>query len=604
METGFTSQKWINSYDGKLVVHPLGENIRSVFGTETSIISIFGKARQGKSFLMNCLAGERDIFRVSNEKDPCTQGIDISNKWMKLSDFSTIDSGILVCNVDKNVGFVDAEGQGDRDVTYDATLVCPILLASKCVVFNWKGDLQKDHILNTLGIMTKAAKNVGNERGGAQTKFSHLHIVFRDWQAEDDVAAVRFFLLGKEHTTSSGTRDIIREELEQSFASITVWLFPAPTELVADLRARLTIDKTTKAFRAKIRDLRYAMAMQLKEPTIFAGRPLAGNMVEAMIHEVAAALNRGEAVLPEDVYTTILQSMTRRAFHLVSEEMRDAMVVILDGLKEEADGGELIMTELEAQEQFVDELAAVETTYQAGVEDVLGSADAALRRRVLADLPSELQGLKRALGERFHLEYGLVLSRCVTKQRDRALARIEAAIAQFEAELQTKTMRKTVAELDRALAEVLVDARARVGEGYYEGDQIRDAVLRLREFCEHRSTKLREQHAQLVDASRASLSEMLQAAMADMKENIANSAAWQAKKHHAWVSQERFARSPRWSVPPAVGENARHCSRRNPRGCARKRLSYCLPGHGRAGAGRVRASSRTRISGGLSANSH
>ena len=36
---------------------------------------------------------------------------------------------------------------------YDANLICPILLASKCVIFNWKGDLQKDHILSTLGIM-------------------------------------------------------------------------------------------------------------------------------------------------------------------------------------------------------------------------------------------------------------------------------------------------------------------------------------------------------------------------------------------------------------------------------------------------------------------
>lgn len=38
-----------------------------------------------------------------------------------------------------NVGFVDAEGQGDKDVSYDANLICPILLASKVVIFNWKG---------------------------------------------------------------------------------------------------------------------------------------------------------------------------------------------------------------------------------------------------------------------------------------------------------------------------------------------------------------------------------------------------------------------------------------------------------------------------------
>ena len=27
---------------------------------------------------------------------------------------------------------------GDRDVSYDANLVCPVLLASKVAIFNWK----------------------------------------------------------------------------------------------------------------------------------------------------------------------------------------------------------------------------------------------------------------------------------------------------------------------------------------------------------------------------------------------------------------------------------------------------------------------------------
>lgn len=32
---------------------------------------------------------------------------------------------------------------GDRDITYDANLTCPIVLASKAVIFNWKDSLQK-----------------------------------------------------------------------------------------------------------------------------------------------------------------------------------------------------------------------------------------------------------------------------------------------------------------------------------------------------------------------------------------------------------------------------------------------------------------------------
>lgn len=155
------SHKWLQTEQGRgLIANNIDQIYRSVGASQCNLISIFGRARQGKSFLMNCLAGEERIFRISNEKESCTQGIDISEKWLTVSEFSKVDGGLLSEGKTK-VGFVDAEGQGDRDVSYDANLVCPILLASKCVIFNWKGDLQKDHIISTLGIMTRAAKNVG-----------------------------------------------------------------------------------------------------------------------------------------------------------------------------------------------------------------------------------------------------------------------------------------------------------------------------------------------------------------------------------------------------------------------------------------------------------
>jgi hypothetical protein len=86
-----------------------------------NLISIFGGARQGKSFLMNCLSGTTGLFTISNLSTPCTQGIDISRNMIPLKSFSEIDSGRSTgSSIRMRVGFVDAEGQGDRDVTYDA----------------------------------------------------------------------------------------------------------------------------------------------------------------------------------------------------------------------------------------------------------------------------------------------------------------------------------------------------------------------------------------------------------------------------------------------------------------------------------------------------
>jgi hypothetical protein len=227
---------------------------------------------------MNCLSGEKELFTVSNKKDSCTQGIDISSKWLTLSDFSKLDNDSVIKTSSESecfVGFVDAEGQGDRDVTYDSELVCPILLLSKVVIFNWKGDLQKDLILQTLGIMCRAAKNVGDETGSASARkpFGHLHIVFRDWQSvETDQEEVLSDLLKPENTQAGKARDLIRAELQQCFTSIRAWLFDAPAaERKKELfDAAFELRKTEKAaFREEPEREEMVNALRTEFPSIF-----------------------------------------------------------------------------------------------------------------------------------------------------------------------------------------------------------------------------------------------------------------------------------------------------------------------------------------------
>lgn len=95
------------------VLQPLGDQ-------QINLISIFGAARQGKSFLMNLLADQQDLFKISNLREPCTQGVDLSGHFIPLSDFSALNGCPPVTAKQSKqiqIGFVDAEGQGDRDIT-------------------------------------------------------------------------------------------------------------------------------------------------------------------------------------------------------------------------------------------------------------------------------------------------------------------------------------------------------------------------------------------------------------------------------------------------------------------------------------------------------
>lgn len=72
-----------------------------------------------------------------------------------------------------------------------------MLLAAKCVVFNWRDSLQKDRMLDLLGVMCRAAASIDLSSssantsspkggGGSSKPFGHLHIVFRDWNYDGD----------------------------------------------------------------------------------------------------------------------------------------------------------------------------------------------------------------------------------------------------------------------------------------------------------------------------------------------------------------------------------------------------------------------------------
>lgn len=179
------------------VLAPLGDQC-------VNLVSVFGAARQGKSFLMNLLAGQQDLFRISNLREPCTQGVDLAARFLPLTEFSALHGGVSVRPADGAqmlVGFVDAEGQGDRDITCafhlvtvtnqpggdcntwglgalsdDSRLVSPVLLASKTVLFNWKDSLQADRMLNLLAVLARAAQGIELADGDNTKVFGHLHM--------------------------------------------------------------------------------------------------------------------------------------------------------------------------------------------------------------------------------------------------------------------------------------------------------------------------------------------------------------------------------------------------------------------------------------------
>ena len=293
------AEKWLGmqspSHAGeteKMVVNSstITKLLRPVYDTPLNLIAIFGAARQGKSFMMNLLAGSQDLFKISNLREPCTSGVDLSRHFIDLDEFSALNGG-QAKGGDMKIGFVDAEGQGDRDISYDSRLVTPILLASKVIIFNWKDSLQTDRILNLLAVLAHAAQGI--EVGQESKMFGHLHIVFRDWNfvnTSPDQVYRDIFAKEKGRSNEVTIRNHSRATILDCFESVTITLFPAPVSDTASLSDKIRFDQLQTSFQVKLTEFRKVLSEQLQNPTLFNNQPITGRSLDTLMPALAEVI--------------------------------------------------------------------------------------------------------------------------------------------------------------------------------------------------------------------------------------------------------------------------------------------------------------------------
>jgi len=229
----------------------------------------------------------------------------------------------FLCRLDSDglVGFVDVEGQGAEDGTYDTLLALPLLVTSKIVLFNHKGAPTVSHMLSQLGVLARAAEYIdlgeaGSNKKGKKKPFGHLHVMFRDFSFEGSEEDVYDQLMGKEKLGTKSLkptsndpykaaqeRNDIRDLLIANFESINVWLFKQPSS-PSNLRAHeeLPEELVDPSFIQTCKRLLATVTGQLKRPKYFNGAALNGPKLRTLITQVCSQLNEGGAISVPSVF--------------------------------------------------------------------------------------------------------------------------------------------------------------------------------------------------------------------------------------------------------------------------------------------------------------
>ncbi|XP_059809237.1 guanylate-binding protein 1-like [Hypanus sabinus] len=123
----------VYNIDGKLKLNPEALLVLKSFEDPMIVVAVVGAARTGKSYLMNCLAGDKNGFSVDSTVQSHTKGI-----WMWIRTLPQRPNEVLL--------LLDTEGLGDPekgDTANDHSIYSLAILLSSIFIYNGKNQIDQ-----------------------------------------------------------------------------------------------------------------------------------------------------------------------------------------------------------------------------------------------------------------------------------------------------------------------------------------------------------------------------------------------------------------------------------------------------------------------------
>ena len=294
------------------------------------IISLVGKYRTGKSFLLNRVilnTNQTSGFGVGPTFKPCTKGIWI---WSE---------PIIISNVHSPTPFpcflIDTEGLGayDEEINHDSKIFLIAILISSLFIFNSFGAIDETAI-NSLSfvlnlsktIKIKNRKNLNNNKVNEEENEAELAQYFptllwllRDFslKLEDkdgNVITEKQYLENALEEKSGSSESIeeknrVRNLIKTYFIEKDCFVMVRPVEKEEDLQnlQYLPNDKLRKEFLEQSKIFRNKVLKKTK-PKTFNKMPLSGQMLIELIQSILDSINMGSIPVIENSWKYVLET--------------------------------------------------------------------------------------------------------------------------------------------------------------------------------------------------------------------------------------------------------------------------------------------------------
>ena len=309
--------------DGKFIIPEQAKNLLNKKTNENiGIISLVGKYRTGKSFLLNRVILNRQQnsgFDVGPTFKPCTKGIWIWSEPLIIS--NNHSPKLFPCFL------IDTEGLGayDEEVNHDSKIFLIAVLISSLFIFNSFGAIDEIAI-NSLSFILNLSKTIKIKSANIEDNdeelaeyFPTLLWLLRDFslKLEDKNGNVITEKQYLEHALEniSGSSDIVEEKnrvrnlIKTYFPEKDCFIMVRPVEKESDLQnlQNLPDYQLRKEFVEQAKIFRNKVMKKIK-PKTFRKKALSGSMLVELVQSILDSINGGSIPIIENSWKYVLQN--------------------------------------------------------------------------------------------------------------------------------------------------------------------------------------------------------------------------------------------------------------------------------------------------------
>uniref|UniRef100_A0A0E0HIF3 GB1/RHD3-type G domain-containing protein n=1 Tax=Oryza nivara TaxID=4536 RepID=A0A0E0HIF3_ORYNI len=308
---------------GKFVMDPEAVAALQLVKGPVGVVSVCGRARQGKSFVLNQLLGRSSGFQVAPTHRPCTKGL-----WM----WSAPLKRTGLDGTEYNLVLLDTEGIDayDQTGTYSIQIFSLAVLLSSMFIYNQMGGID-EAALDRLSLVTEMTKHIRVRASGGrstESELGHFSPVFvwllRDFYldlTEDNRKITpRDYLELALRPVQGGGRDVssknaIRESIRALFPDRECITLVRPVNNEKDLQRldQLPLNNFRPEFRSGL-DALTKFVFDRTRPKQLGASTLTGPVLAGLTQSFLDAINTGAVPTISSSWQSVEEAECRRAY--------------------------------------------------------------------------------------------------------------------------------------------------------------------------------------------------------------------------------------------------------------------------------------------------